>query len=70
MEVLDGLPDEQALFLTDILLIGWQAIDYCDLMGEEITAGEAPDAVVDCVGMGAAAGYAVCSARLARCGRR
>lgn len=118
MIVPDGMDDEHALFLTDILPTGWQAIDYCDLKGgeavaiwgagpvglfaiksaqvmgaetiivietvpermalarkagathiidlkqedvlsriKEITNGEGPNAVVDCVGMEATAGH-------------
>ena len=122
MKVPDGMSDEQALFLTDILPTGWQAIDHCELQGgetvaiwgagpvglfaiksavvmgaeriiaiddvperialalqagathtidflkedvmerlKEITAGEGPDAVVDCVGMEAVAGHGMFS---------
>ncbi len=118
MKVPEGMDDEHALFLSDILPTGWQAIDYCDLKGGEtvaiwgagpvglfaiksaqikgaariivietvpervalareagatdiidlktedvlarikdITDGEGPDAVVDCVGMEATAGH-------------
>ncbi len=118
MKVPDGMDDEHALFLSDILPTGWQAIDYCDLKGGEtvaiwgagpvglfaiksaqikgaariivietvpervalareagatdiidlktedvmarikdITDGQGPDAVVDCVGMEATAGH-------------
>ena len=38
MKVPDGMDDEHALFLTDILPTGWQAIDHCDLQGGEIVA--------------------------------
>ncbi len=38
MLVPDGMDDEHALFLTDILPTGWQAIDHCDLQGGEIVA--------------------------------
>jgi threonine dehydrogenase-like Zn-dependent dehydrogenase len=38
MEVPDGMSDEQALFLSDILPTGWQAADYCDIKGGEIVA--------------------------------
>ncbi len=38
MKVPEGMTDEQALFLTDILPTGWQAIDYCDLKGGESVA--------------------------------
>ena len=38
MLVPEGMDDEHALFLTDILPTGWQAIDYCDLKGGEIVA--------------------------------
>ena len=38
MKVPEGMSDEQALFLTDILPTGWQAIDYCDLKGGETVA--------------------------------
>ncbi len=118
MKVPEGMTDEQALFLSDILPTGWQAMAYCDLKGgetvaiwgagpvglfaiksaavmgaarivaiedvpermalarqagatdvidftkedvlerlKEITHGEGPDAVVDCVGMEAVAGH-------------
>ena len=117
MVVPDGMDDEHALFLTDILPTGWQAMEHCDLAGgetvaiwgagpvglfaiksaqvmgaariivietvperialarkagatdiidlknedvleriKELTHGEGPDAVVDCVGMEATAG--------------
>ncbi|WGF90838.1 zinc-dependent alcohol dehydrogenase [Marinivivus vitaminiproducens] len=38
MQVPDGMSDEQALFLSDILPTGWQAVDYCDLKGGETVA--------------------------------
>ncbi len=38
MLVPEGMDDEHALFLTDILPTGWQAIDHCDLQGGEIVA--------------------------------
>ena len=38
MKVPDGMSDEDALFLSDILPTGWQAIDYCDLTGGESVA--------------------------------
>lgn len=38
MKVPEGMSDEQALFLTDILPTGWQALDYCDLKGGETVA--------------------------------
>ncbi len=38
MKVPEGMSDEQALFLSDILPTGWQAIDYCDLKGGETVA--------------------------------
>jgi len=38
MKVPDGMDDEHALFLTDILPTGWQAIDHCDLKGGETVA--------------------------------
>ncbi|MGI4977336.1 MAG: zinc-dependent alcohol dehydrogenase [Janthinobacterium lividum] len=38
MLVPDGMDDEHALFLSDILPTGWQAIDHCDLQGGEIVA--------------------------------
>ena len=118
MKVPEGMDDEHALFLTDILPTGWQAAVHCDLKGGEtvaiwgagpvglfaiksaqllgaekiivvetvperialartagathiidlkeedvlarikdITNGEGPDAVIDCVGMEASAGH-------------
>ena len=118
MKVPEGMSDEQALFLSDILPTGWQAAAYCDLKGgetiaiwgagpvglfaiksaavmgaariivietvperielarkagatdivdlkkedvlgriKEITNGEGPQAVIDCVGMEATAGH-------------
>jgi threonine dehydrogenase-like Zn-dependent dehydrogenase len=118
MKVPEGMDDEHALFLTDILPTGWQAAEYCDIKGGEtiaiwgagpvglfaiksasvmgaariivietvperialarqagatdiidlknedvlarikdITNGEGPDAVIDCVGMEATAGH-------------
>ncbi len=38
MKVPDGMDDEHALFLSDILPTGWQAVDYCDLKGGETVA--------------------------------
>jgi threonine dehydrogenase-like Zn-dependent dehydrogenase len=38
MKVPEGMTDEQALFLTDILPTGWQAAENCDLKGGEIVA--------------------------------
>lgn len=38
MVVPQGMDDEHALFLTDILPTGWQAVDYCDLKGGETVA--------------------------------
>ena len=38
MIVPEGMTDEQALFLSDILPTGWQAIDHCDLKGGESVA--------------------------------
>jgi threonine dehydrogenase-like Zn-dependent dehydrogenase len=118
MKVPEGMDDEHALFLTDILPTGWQAAAYCEIKGgetvaiwgagpvglfaiksaqimgaeriivietvperialarqagatdvidlkqedvmeriKEITHGEGPDAVIDCVGMEATAGH-------------
>ena len=118
MKVPEGMDDEHALFLTDILPTGWQAAEYCDIKGgetvaiwgagpvglfatksaqimgaariivietlperialarragatdiidlksedvlariKELTNGEGPDAVIDCVGMEATAGH-------------
>ena len=123
MKVPAGMSDEQALFLSDILPTGWQAIEHCDLKGGErvaiwgagpvglfaivsaavkgaetiivietvperqslarvagathvidpskedvlarlkdITAGEGPDAAVDCVGMEASGHHGVLGA--------
>lgn len=38
MKVPEGMSDEQALFLSDILPTGWQAAAYCDLKGGESVA--------------------------------
>ena len=38
MVVPEGMSDEQALFLSDILPTGWQAIVHCDLTGGEAVA--------------------------------
>lgn len=38
MVVPQGMDDEHALFLTDILPTGWQAVDYCNLKGGETVA--------------------------------
>ena len=38
MKVPEGMSDEQALFLSDILPTGWQAAVHCDLKGGEIVA--------------------------------
>ena len=38
MVVPDGMSDEQALFLSDILPTGWQAAAYCDIKGGETVA--------------------------------
>jgi threonine dehydrogenase-like Zn-dependent dehydrogenase len=38
MKVPEGMDDEHALFLSDILPTGWQAAAYCDLKGGETVA--------------------------------
>jgi threonine dehydrogenase-like Zn-dependent dehydrogenase len=38
MIVPEGMSDEQALFLSDILPTGWQAAAYCDIKGGETVA--------------------------------
>ena len=38
MVVPEGMDDEHALFLSDILPTGWQAIDHCELKGGETVA--------------------------------
>ena len=38
MVVPEGMSDEQALFLSDILPTGWQAAAYCDIKGGETVA--------------------------------
>jgi threonine dehydrogenase-like Zn-dependent dehydrogenase len=38
MKVPDGMTDEQALFLSDILPTGWQAAEHCDIKGGETIA--------------------------------
>ena len=38
MKVPEGMSDEQALFLSDILPTGWQAADHCDITGGDIIA--------------------------------
>ncbi len=38
MKVPEGMTDDQALFLSDILPTGWQAMAYCDLKGGETVA--------------------------------
>ena len=38
MKVPEGMSDEQALFLSDILPTGWQAAVHCDLEGGEVVA--------------------------------
>lgn len=38
MKVPDGMDDEHALFLTDILPTGWQAAVHCDIKGGETVA--------------------------------
>jgi threonine dehydrogenase-like Zn-dependent dehydrogenase len=38
MIVADGVDDEHALFLSDILPTGWQAAAYCDIKGGETVA--------------------------------
>ena len=38
MKVPDGMTDEQALFLSDILPTGWQAAEHCDIQGGDIVA--------------------------------
>jgi len=35
MKVPEGMDDDHALFLSDILPTGWQAASYCDLKGGE-----------------------------------
>ena len=38
MKVPEGMTDEQALFLSDILPTGWQAAEHCDIKGGETIA--------------------------------
>ena len=38
MKVPEGMTDEQALFLTDILPTGWQGAEHCDIQGGDIIA--------------------------------
>jgi len=38
MKVPEGMTDDQALFLSDILPTGWQGAEYCDIHGGEIVA--------------------------------
>ncbi len=38
MKVPDGMTDEQALFLSDILPTGWQGAEHCDITGGETIA--------------------------------
>ena len=38
MVVPEGMSDEKALFLSDILPTGWQAAEYCDIKGGETVA--------------------------------
>jgi threonine dehydrogenase-like Zn-dependent dehydrogenase len=38
MKVPDGMSDEDALFLSDILPTGWQAAEHCDIEGGDIVA--------------------------------
>ncbi len=38
MKVPEGMTDEQALFLSDILPTGWQGAEHCDIKGGEIIA--------------------------------
>jgi threonine dehydrogenase-like Zn-dependent dehydrogenase len=38
MKVPDGMDDEAALFLTDILPTGWQGAEHCDIQGGETIA--------------------------------
>ena len=38
LKVPDDLPDEQVLFLSDVLPTGWMAAEYCDLQGGETVA--------------------------------
>ncbi len=38
MKVPEGMTDDQALFLSDILPTGWQAAAHCDIKGGEIVA--------------------------------
>jgi threonine dehydrogenase-like Zn-dependent dehydrogenase len=37
-KVPDGIPDERALFLSDIIPTGWTAADWCELKGGETVA--------------------------------
>ena len=38
MKVPDGMTDEQALFLSDILPTGWQGAEHCDIQGGDTVA--------------------------------
>ena len=38
MKVPDGMTDEQALFLTDILPTGWQGAEHCEITGGDVIA--------------------------------
>ena len=38
MKVPEGMSDEQALFLSDILPTGWQGAEHCDIQGGDIVA--------------------------------
>lgn len=38
IKVPDGMPDEQALFLSDILPTGWQAAKQCDIEPDDLVA--------------------------------
>ena len=58
MLVPEGMSDEQALFLSDILPTGWQAAEHCDIQGGDIVAvwGAGPVglfAILSAVHMGA-----------------
>ena len=38
MKVPEGMSDEQALFLSDILPTGWQGAEHCDIQGGDVVA--------------------------------
>src|SRR3954469_5201265 len=58
LKIEDGLPDEQVLFLSDILPTGFMGADFCEIQGGEVIA---------VFGAGPVGQFAIASAKLLGC---